>query len=148
MIHSLSLLIPFLAYTFLITPNIACMPSFSRLSAVYPHPTNYLSSLMRCQLLPLMSMANLNVFQTSSFRLSTMLLLRFRRRFVQTLSRVSNHPSVPSAEPQSLTLPPSSHTSLLSCSPPSLSGSAFSPSSALGSTPWRQELQPSRGSEQ
>lgn len=35
-----------------------------------------------------------------------MLLLTFRRHFVQTLSRVLNHPSVSSAEPQSSTLPP------------------------------------------
>lgn len=129
MIHSLSLLIPFLAYTFLITSNTGCMPSFLRLSAIYPHPTNYLSSLMRLRLLPLISMADLNIFQTSSFTLSTMLLLRFWRRFVQTLSRVSNHPSVSSAEPQSLTLPspatgPSSPVHLPACqaqpSPPAL----------------------------
>lgn len=130
MIHSFFLLIPFLAYAFLITSSIGYMPSFSRLSAVYSHPANYLSPLMRCRLLHLISMANLNLFQTSSFTLSTTPLLRFGRHFVPTLSRVSNHPSLSSADPQ---LPPatSSHTSPLCCSPPSLPGSALSPSSAM-----------------
>lgn len=42
------------------------MPSFLRLSAIYPHPANSLWLLIKHQFLSLISMVDLNIFQTSS----------------------------------------------------------------------------------
>lgn len=88
-------------------------------------------------------MAGLNVLQTSTFMFSALLFLRFQWSFVQTLSRVLNHPLVSSAEFDCFFTPGGPSTipchlqpgSLLSCLPSSLLGPAFS-----SAPPWAEQL--------
>lgn len=123
MVHSLFLLIPFLAYNFLITSNNGYMPSFSRLSAFYPHPTNYLSSLMMNEMstpashlygqLKHLSDKLLHAFYHAASQFSEALCANTLKGPESSFCFLCRAPV-----PHSAT---SSHVSLLSYSPPSLS---------------------------